>query len=154
MEMALKLIAFGLKEYCKNKWNLFDGTIVILSVLDMALTYSETIEGAGLSVLRTFRLVSRYNETSSYNPPALLWTREIFSECYFAAKANRAWESKLRARARTLISLLFCGKFACRFQYFAVKDRILQHLSGIFATIRLLIENTLLNHEFFKVCLQ
>lgn len=72
MEMALKLIAFGLKEYCKNKWNLFDGTIVILSVLDMALTYSETIEGAGLSVLRTFRLVSRYNETSSYNPPALL----------------------------------------------------------------------------------
>ena len=58
MEMVLKLIAFGLKEYCKNNWNLFDGTIVILSVLDMALTYSETIDGAGLSVLRTFRLVS------------------------------------------------------------------------------------------------
>ena len=72
MEMALKLIAFGLKEYCKNKWNLFDGTIVILSVLDMVLTYSKTIEGAGLSVLRTFRLVSRDNEISSYNPPVLL----------------------------------------------------------------------------------
>lgn len=57
MEMVLKLIAFGLKEYCKNNWNLFDGTIVILSVLDMALTYSKTIDGAGLSVLRTFRLL-------------------------------------------------------------------------------------------------
>ncbi|XP_068681874.1 sodium channel protein 1 brain-like isoform X2 [Montipora foliosa] len=57
MEMVLKLIAFGVKGYCKNKWNLFDGTIVILSVLDMALTYSETIDGAGLSVLRTFRLL-------------------------------------------------------------------------------------------------
>jgi len=59
MEMVLKLIAFGVKDYCKNNWNLFDGTIVILSVLDMALTYSKTIEGAGLSVLRTFRLVSK-----------------------------------------------------------------------------------------------
>ncbi|XP_074630746.1 sodium channel protein 1 brain-like isoform X1 [Acropora palmata] len=57
MEMVLKLIAFGPKEYCKNKWNLFDGAIVILSVLDMALTYSNTIDGAGLSVLRTFRLL-------------------------------------------------------------------------------------------------
>ena len=54
----MKLAAFGLKVYCKNKWNLFDGTIVILSVVDMALTYTETIKGAGLSVLRTFRLVS------------------------------------------------------------------------------------------------
>lgn len=57
MEMILKLIAFGIKEYCKNKWNLFDGTIVILSVLDMVLTYSGAISGAGLSVLRTFRLL-------------------------------------------------------------------------------------------------
>lgn len=57
MEMILKLIAFGIKEYCKNKWNLFDGTIVILSVLDMVLSLSGAISGAGLSVLRTFRLV-------------------------------------------------------------------------------------------------
>lgn len=60
MEMILKLIAFGLKEYCKNSWNLFDGTIVILSILDMVLTYSGAITGAGLSVLRTFRLVCDY----------------------------------------------------------------------------------------------
>ena len=57
MEMILKLIAFGIKDYCKNKWNLFDGTIVILSVLDMVLSLSGAISGAGLSVLRTFRLV-------------------------------------------------------------------------------------------------
>ena len=60
MDMILKLIAFGLKEYCKNSWNLFDGTIVILSILDMVLTYSGAISGAGLSVLRTFRLVCDY----------------------------------------------------------------------------------------------
>lgn len=72
MEMVLKLIAFGLKDYCKNNWNLFDGTIVILSVLDMALTYSKTIEGAGLSVLRTFRLVcflSKFGRKASFGSP-------------------------------------------------------------------------------------
>ena len=53
----MKLTAFGIKAYCKNNWNLFDGIIVILSMVDMALTYSKTISGAGLSVLRTFRLV-------------------------------------------------------------------------------------------------
>ncbi|XP_031560094.1 sodium channel protein 1 brain-like isoform X2 [Actinia tenebrosa] len=57
LEMALKLIAFGLKEYCKNRWNLFDGTIVILSLVDMLLTHTGAISGAGLSVLRTFRLL-------------------------------------------------------------------------------------------------
>ena len=75
MEMVLKLIAFGPKEYCKNKWNLFDGTIVVLSILDMALTYSNTMSGAGLSVLRTFRLVSRY----FYFPHALETCRGLHS---------------------------------------------------------------------------
>ena len=55
--MVLKLIALGFKEYSKNNWNLFDGTIVVLSVVDMLLSYTGAISGAGLSVLRTFRLV-------------------------------------------------------------------------------------------------
>ena len=66
MEMVLKLIAFGIKEYCKNNWNLFDGTIVMLSVLDMVLTYTGAISGAGLSVLRTFRLVCSFQCLCTY----------------------------------------------------------------------------------------
>ena len=58
MEMVLKLMALGVREYVKNRWNCFDGTIVVLSVLDLVLSYTETVTGAGLSVLRTFRLVS------------------------------------------------------------------------------------------------
>ena len=58
MEMILKLMALGGREYVKNRWNCFDGTIVVLSVVDMVMSYTKVVDGAGLSVLRTFRLVS------------------------------------------------------------------------------------------------
>ena len=52
LEAVLKLIGFG-KFYFMNGWNVFDLVIVVASIVDMA---SENIDG--LSVLRTFRLVS------------------------------------------------------------------------------------------------
>ena len=57
--MILKLIALGVKKYVKIAWNVFDGVIVIMSIVDMIMEYAK-VGGAGgaLSVLRTFRLVS------------------------------------------------------------------------------------------------
>lgn len=33
--MILKIFGFGLKGYCKEKINLFDGTIVIISIFEL-----------------------------------------------------------------------------------------------------------------------
>ncbi|ESO03357.1 hypothetical protein HELRODRAFT_80461, partial [Helobdella robusta] len=52
VEMFLKIIADGPLEYIKNGFNIFDGFIVTLSLVEL-------IQGgaSGLSVLRTFRLL-------------------------------------------------------------------------------------------------
>ena len=50
-EMLLKLIGEGCLKYIKNPYNLFDGTIVIISLIELYQTKS------GLMVLRTFRLL-------------------------------------------------------------------------------------------------
>ncbi|CAK9290832.1 unnamed protein product [Gordionus sp. m RMFG-2023] len=52
IEMILKLSAYGIYDYIKIGFNIFDGFIVILSVIE--LTQSGD---SGLSVLRTFRLL-------------------------------------------------------------------------------------------------
>jgi len=40
VEMILKLIGLGFKNYTKDKFNLFDGIVVVLSLIDYALTLS------------------------------------------------------------------------------------------------------------------
>ncbi|KAG0411343.1 hypothetical protein HPB47_011525, partial [Ixodes persulcatus] len=52
LEMLLKILAEGFLSYISSGFNLFDGVIVILSIVE--LTQSS---GSGLSVLRTFRLL-------------------------------------------------------------------------------------------------
>ncbi|XP_052765335.1 voltage-dependent T-type calcium channel subunit alpha-1I-like isoform X3 [Mya arenaria] len=52
-EMLLKLISYGVFGYIKNGFNLFDGIIVILSLVELM----NQDGGSGLSVLRTFRLL-------------------------------------------------------------------------------------------------
>ncbi|XP_055956481.1 sodium channel protein 1 brain [Patella vulgata] len=54
LEAILKITAFS-KYYFKSGWNVFDLVIVIASLIDLGL---EDIDG--LSVFRTFRLVSRF----------------------------------------------------------------------------------------------
>uniref|UniRef100_T1JBM2 Voltage-dependent T-type calcium channel subunit alpha n=1 Tax=Strigamia maritima TaxID=126957 RepID=T1JBM2_STRMM len=53
IEMALKVIADGPYVYISNGFNVFDGVIVILSVVELL----QDSEGSALSVLRTFRLL-------------------------------------------------------------------------------------------------
>ncbi|XP_042240385.1 voltage-dependent T-type calcium channel subunit alpha-1I-like isoform X5 [Homarus americanus] len=66
IEMLLKVIAEGPFGYISNGFNVFDGVIVILSVVEMYESYSahaadptdqQAGQGSGLSVLRTFRLL-------------------------------------------------------------------------------------------------
>ena len=54
----MKLISFGPRGYLKSRWNIFDGFIVIISIVDLILEVSDIGKGGGFSVLRTFRLVS------------------------------------------------------------------------------------------------
>ncbi|XP_060077738.1 voltage-dependent T-type calcium channel subunit alpha-1G-like [Ylistrum balloti] len=53
LEMLFKLMAYGLFGYIQNGFNVFDGFIVILSIIELL----QEDENSGLSVLRTFRLL-------------------------------------------------------------------------------------------------
>lgn len=57
LEMILKLIAFGFRGYVKSGWNIFDGLVVAISLIDAVLTLSTEIDNTGISVLRSFRLL-------------------------------------------------------------------------------------------------
>ncbi|XP_077490512.1 voltage-dependent T-type calcium channel subunit alpha-1G-like [Amblyomma americanum] len=52
LEMLLKILAEGFLSYISSGFNLFDGVIVILSIVELCQS-----SGSGLSVLRTFRLL-------------------------------------------------------------------------------------------------
>ena len=41
------------------------------------------------------------------------WTPEIFLECYCLAREKPIRREKTKPQARTLVSLWFCGQFAC-----------------------------------------
>jgi len=57
VEMILKIIGTGLRTYVKSKYNLFDSFIVIISIVDLTLSYSGMSSNLGIiSALRTFRL--------------------------------------------------------------------------------------------------
>jgi Ion transport protein len=53
MEALLKILALGMVEYLKDKWNCFDIVIVLLSLVELGLANVK-----GLSILRSFRLVN------------------------------------------------------------------------------------------------
>ncbi|XP_014476134.1 PREDICTED: voltage-dependent T-type calcium channel subunit alpha-1G isoform X2 [Dinoponera quadriceps] len=58
VEMLLKIIAEGPFGYISNGFNVFDGVVVVLSVVELCQAFVEERGGSsGLSVLRTFRLL-------------------------------------------------------------------------------------------------
>ena len=58
-EMIAKLIGLGVKNYVKDKFNVFDGVIVIISLVDFTLTIAVDMQEATsiLSALRALRLL-------------------------------------------------------------------------------------------------
>lgn len=70
VEMILKILAYGILGYIENLYNIFDGVIVCISVYEVikhlmpvatgppgSHTTVIIVEGSGVSVLRTFRLL-------------------------------------------------------------------------------------------------
>ena len=65
-EMIMKLIGLGLRNYLRDKFNIFDGVIVILSLVDFSIVVAkaqssegtiETDEGGIFSAFRALRLL-------------------------------------------------------------------------------------------------
>ena len=58
-EFVLKVIALGLKEYLASAFNVFDGIIVIISIIEaiIGIVQPSLLEGGGASALRAFRLL-------------------------------------------------------------------------------------------------
>lgn len=72
LEMVLKLIASGGRAYLKSRWNIFDGFIVLVSIVDLILELAKIGTGAGLSVLRTFRLLRVFKLAQSWETMNML----------------------------------------------------------------------------------
>ena len=62
IEMVLKLIALGVKTYCQDTFNIFDGVIVTISLVESVISppgfiTGKAAQGGGaISALRSFRL--------------------------------------------------------------------------------------------------
>ena len=52
LEMVTKVIGMGFEEYAKDRFNLFDAAVVIMSIVELALS-----AGGGLTALRAFRIL-------------------------------------------------------------------------------------------------
>ena len=109
----MKMMAMSPKYYFQEGWNIFDFIIVALSLIELGL---ENV--SGLSVLRSFRLVSRSRDSRS----AVLMTdprnsflnelrREIWQNCASdEQKPTVEGVSLSRLIDRSRLSLLFQGR--------------------------------------------
>ena len=57
IEMGIKLIGLGCAAYWADGWNCLDGTIVILSIIEMLVTWLATASGANVSAFRVLRML-------------------------------------------------------------------------------------------------
>jgi len=67
MELIIKLIGLGAREYCRDQMNIFDGLVVVFSFVEIAI--NETSKNGGnnsLSVLRSFRLLRVFKLARSW----------------------------------------------------------------------------------------
>ena len=69
-EMLIKLIGLGIKNYVKEKFNLFDGFIVMMSIIDVIVNYSLSSDGnagkSAVSAFRAFRLLRVFKLAKSW----------------------------------------------------------------------------------------
>ncbi len=72
VEMIFKVFAYGPRGYIRDRWNLFDGVVVVASVIELALARGNGV----LSVFRAFRLFRVFRLVTAL--PAL---RELIDIC-------------------------------------------------------------------------
>ena len=68
IEMVIKLLGLGFKEYSRDSFNLFDAFIVVVSLVDMviSLTISEDSPTSALSAFRGVRLLRVFKLARSW----------------------------------------------------------------------------------------
>ena len=67
LEMIIKILGLGLREYVRDSFNIFDAVIVLVSCVDVALFYSGSGGGGGaISALRGFRLLRIFKLAKSW----------------------------------------------------------------------------------------
>eukprot|EP01065_Artemidia_motanka_P036316 TRINITY_DN4422_c0_g2_i1.p1 TRINITY_DN4422_c0_g2~~TRINITY_DN4422_c0_g2_i1.p1 ORF type:complete len:2025 (+),score=759.03 TRINITY_DN4422_c0_g2_i1:77-6151(+) len=57
LETLTKLFGLGWSEFSRDRFNLFDAFVVLMSLLDIVILQQQTGQQSGISVLRTFRLM-------------------------------------------------------------------------------------------------
>ena len=59
VEMVMKLIGLGVREYLRDNFNIFDGVIVFISLIDFSITLASDSDDQGgiLNVFRALRLL-------------------------------------------------------------------------------------------------
>jgi hypothetical protein len=77
--MIIKLFGLGLKEYVRDKFNLFDAFIVILSVVDniMFYTVGSNVSGGGVIILRSIRLLRVFKLARNWKSLRVLMSKMI-----------------------------------------------------------------------------
>ena len=68
LEMILTMIGLGIKGYFADNFNKFDSIIVLISVIDLIITYTSDSDNAssGITVLRSFRLLRIFKLVKSW----------------------------------------------------------------------------------------
>ena len=71
LEMMVKILGLGIREYCRDNMNIFDGLVVISSLIEVGTDAAEGVcsgggGGGGLSVLRSFRLLRVFKLARSW----------------------------------------------------------------------------------------
>ena len=66
--MAIKLLGMGIRDYCSDNFNIFDGTVVTISIVEMIVAEFVDIGGGGgaISSLRAVRLLRVFKLARSW----------------------------------------------------------------------------------------
>ena len=124
LEMCIKLIGIGVREYCRDKFNIFDALIVILSFVDMIITATSenSRTSSSLSAMRGFRLLRVFKLARS-------WTsfREILAKIFITMK-DVSYFSLLLLMFMLIFTLLGMELFGSKVKF--ENDRYVDPASG------------------------
>lgn len=67
-EMVVKLLGMGFRDYCNDSFNIFDGTVVIISIVELIVNaFTDGLAGGGaISSLRAVRLLRVFKLARSW----------------------------------------------------------------------------------------
>lgn len=107
LEMALKHIGYGVRGYWSDSFNVFDGIIVIVSLVEICLVKLAGVSaGGGVSALRALRLLRVLKVRGGVGSAMVV--RLSHAPCRVHTQLARSWESLneiLVAMASSLVKI-------------------------------------------------